>query len=465
MVSSPPKLRRSFTILTLSTLAVFGALVFGLTAKLREQPHREVLQREAKSIQAVAQMQISSIHARLTKLGVEVSTPEIFGAVLESSRLSGVLAVQLFDATGTLRESLPAVGSDPAATQAWWQRPLRKPDARFHRQGSLEEVFGLDSSTADPTPTPLLEIVVPLSAPDDGHSLGVARYWIEGTAIEAEFAAMDARLLTQAAVAFAAGALAFVLLLQWTYRRLAQAQQQLIEQSADLARANHELDFAAKTGALGAISAHLVHGLKNPLAGLEGFVAEIAASENGATRGEAQQTAIETARRLRALVNDVVGVLRDETAGSADYPVPLREAVAAIEARTISQASAAGVNLRIAITTEATLKARTANLAGLVLANLLANAIEASPPGSTLRLDAQGTGRDVEFTVSDSGPGLPEIVQTSLFRPVSSTKPGGGGMGLAISARLARHAGGELTLVRTDSSGTVFRLRVPAAQP
>lgn len=463
MVSSTPKLRRTFTILTLSTLAVFGALVFGLTAKLREQPHREVLQREAKSIQAVAQMQISSIYARLSKLGVDVSTPEIFGAVLESSRLPGVLAVQLFDSTGALRESLPAISSETAAMQAWWPRPLRKADARFYPRASLEQVFGLDPATAGGTTTPLVEIVVPISAPDDGHSLGAARYWIEGTAIQQEFAAMDSRLLTQAAVAFIAGSLAVVLLLRWTYGQLARAQQQLVEQSDDLARANQELDFAAKTGALGAISAHLVHGLKNPLAGLEGFVAEIAASENAPTSGEAQQTAIETARRLRTLVNEVLGVLRDETAGAADYPVPLKELVANVDSRAEAQATAADVALQATIASDATLKARTANLAGLVLANLLTNAIEASPRGGTVRLEAGQVGNQVELTISDSGPGLPEAVRLAAFRPVSSTKPGGGGMGLAISHRLARHTGGELSLVRTDATGTVFRLRVPVA--
>ena len=46
---------------------------------------------------------------------------------------------------------------------------------------------------------------------------------------------------------------------------------------ADLARANEELVFAAKTGAVGAISAHLIHGLKNPLSGLEGYVSDRAA--------------------------------------------------------------------------------------------------------------------------------------------------------------------------------------------
>jgi C4-dicarboxylate-specific signal transduction histidine kinase len=68
----------------------------------------------------------------------------------------------------------------------------------------------------------------------------------------------------------------------------------------------------------------------------------------------------------------------------------------------------------------------------------------------------------VEFLVRDRGPGLPPAVQSQLFRPVRSDKRGGGGVGLAISLRLARHAGGNLELVRSDERGTEFRLSVPA---
>jgi signal transduction histidine kinase len=107
--------------------------------------------------------------------------------------------------------------------------------------------------------------------------------------------------------------------------------------------------------------------------------------------------------------------------------------------------------------------ARAANLAGLVLANLLANAIEAAPRHGRVRLEAKRVEGGVEFLVTDSGPGLPPEVREALFRPVRSTKRGGGGVGLAISHRLARHAGGELALVSSDARGAVFRLFVPAA--
>jgi signal transduction histidine kinase len=464
MVTATRRLRRTFAILTVCTLAVFAALLFGLTAVLRQRLRAEVLRREGESIHAVALMEIGAMKARLEKAGVEISTADIFTAVLEW-RLGGVLAVQLFDPAGALREALPAIPNSVAERDHWWPAPLAHSAARYHPKASLEDIFGFsgDAPDAEAIRTPLLEVVIPLAATKDGASLGVARYWIDGTPLQAEFARLDTNLLTQAGIAFLGGSALIGLLLAWTYRRLAGAQEQLLKQSADLARANQELDFAAKTGALGAISAHLIHGLKNPLAGLEEFVAEAAANDHEPLSGEARQTAVETARRVRNLVNEVVTVLRDEAAGTADYPVALREVVDAAQARIAAAAQAAGIELEVTVTSDSELRARTGSLAGLVLANLLTNAIEASPRGGAVRLEASRNSHDIHFLVTDQGGGLPDAVRDSLFRPVMSTKRGGGGMGLAISSRLARHAGGELELVRSDREGTAFRLRVPFA--
>jgi signal transduction histidine kinase len=105
--------------------------------------------------------------------------------------------------------------------------------------------------------------------------------------------------------------------------------------------------------------------------------------------------------------------------------------------------------------------ARTANLAGLVLANLVGNAIEASPPGASVTLTARELPGAIEFLVRDCGPGISGDRRAQLFQPVRSSKIGGGGIGLAISRQIARHAGGELDLAQSDNHGSVFRLRVP----
>jgi signal transduction histidine kinase len=388
---------------------------------------------------------------------------DLFAAVLESSKLRGVLAVQLFDATGSLRQS-SSIPPEDAEASKWWPNQLPAPRARFISGGTLEMAAPLEAIRSRATGRlPLLDIAVPLRHADLGWTqAAVARYWIHGAGVAAEFARMDRGLAVQAGIAFVSGAALVALVLSWAFARLAAANRRLVEQSADLARANQELDFAAKTGALGAISAHLIHGLKNPLAGIEGFVADTATGTPEALRGEACRTAMETTRRLRALVTEVTTVLRDETDGSADYPVPVIEVVEGARARALPAAEQAEIVITVAAESDLAVFARVANLTGLVLANLVANAIEASPRGASINIEARKAETGVQFFVRDNGPGLPRNIQSDLFRPVRSAKRGGGGVGLAISLRLARHAGGNLELVRSDAAGTEFRLSVPA---
>ena len=461
MTTSTSKPRRVLLVVTLATITIFGGLVALMTWQLRERLREAVLRREAEAIHAVALMQLSHAEERLAEFGPEFAVDDLFAAVLESSKLRGVLSVQLFDLDGRLQES-STIPSEDAEASRWWPNRLDLPRARFIAGGSLQLAAPLEALRSGASGrVPLLEVVVPLRNPDiAGRPRGVARYWIHGANLATEFAYMDRGLFFQAGIAFVAGAVLVALVLAWAFARLAEVNRRLVEQSADLARANQELDFAAKTGALGAISAHLIHGLKNPLAGIEGFVTETATGSIDAS-GDACRTAVETTRRLRALVSEVTTVLRDESEGSADYPVPAKEVIEAALARARPLADQSSVEISGDAEPALVVTARVANLAGLVLANLITNALEASPRGSTVHITARRGGEGLEFSVRDGGPGLPPAVQSELVRPVRSTKRGGGGVGLAISLRLARHAGGNLELVRSDGSGTEFRMTVP----
>lgn len=454
MSPAKPQSRGILLGVIFTTLGIFGLLVTGLTLRLRQQLRVEVLEREAEAIHAVALMELNSADSPPRPGEASEGHAALFAAVLESSRLRGVMAVQLFDPRGNLQAALPDTGAESASVR-WWALDLARPAARFYSAASLEAIFGAEVEPgAQPTRTAVIEIVVPLHSTSKSPALvGTARYWMDGAAVAAEFSRMDHGLASQAGLAYAGTALLVGGVLAWAFRRLSA-------QSADLARANQELDFAAKTGAVGAISAHLIHGLKNPLAGLEGFVTDPALQAEG-QQGDAWQSAVETTRRLRAMVQEVTTVLRDDAEGRADYPVPLNELIAAVQQRSGPAARSAGVSVDVVGPAEGIVLARTANLAGLILSNLLANAMEASPRGASVRLSTRITGHNVEILVEDQGGGLPENIRAMLFQPVQSAKRNGSGIGLAISRQLARHASGDLELVRSDATGALFSLRIP----
>lgn len=95
-----------------------------------------------------------------------------------------------------------------------------------------------------------------------------------------------------------------------------------------------------------------------------------------------------------------------------------------------------------------------------VLLNLLLNAVESldrradGPRKIAVRVRAIGP--DAEFSVADTGPGLPEVGSGKLFEPFVTTKPGGLGMGLAISRGIVEAHGGRLWAENNDDGGATF---------
>lgn len=104
-----------------------------------------------------------------------------------------------------------------------------------------------------------------------------------------------------------------------------------------------------------------------------------------------------------------------------------------------------------------------------VFMNLISNAVEAmSNSGGTLAVRVapftMGQGLpQVEVTVSDNGPGVPDDVKDRIFEPFVSTKSTGTGLGLAITKRIVTAHRGSIS-VNTFPGGTVFHVLLLAHQ-
>src|SRR5204863_6930707 len=122
-------------------------------------------------------------------------------------------------------------------------------------------------------------------------------------------AELDRHLFIQAAIAFVTGGGILVVALAFAFRRIHQANRLLSERTQSLLKANQELALAAKTSAVGAVTSHLIHGLKNPLSGLQSFMS--GRSLGSVTDGDPDwQAAVSTTRRMQTLINETVRVLR-----------------------------------------------------------------------------------------------------------------------------------------------------------
>lgn len=97
-----------------------------------------------------------------------------------------------------------------------------------------------------------------------------------------------------------------------------------------------------------------------------------------------------------------------------------------------------------------------------VATHLLNNALEASPADTPVRIELRREGMSMIMDIADDGPGMtPEFVRDELFRPFSTTKGDGHGIGGYQARELLREAGGDLLVISKPGSGTTMRMLLP----
>jgi len=99
-----------------------------------------------------------------------------------------------------------------------------------------------------------------------------------------------------------------------------------------------------------------------------------------------------------------------------------------------------------------------------VLFALVHNAVEAGgPKGATIRIDVTGDRFGLKTTVEDQGPGVPNEIGESIFRPFFTTKVNGTGLGLASSRAIVERHDGKIGFENAPNGGARFWFHLPAA--
>lgn len=205
------------------------------------------------------------------------------------------------------------------------------------------------------------------------------------------------------------------------------------------------------------------HQLRTPLTALQ-LRLENLARDDERDRREELEAALDEVARLGALVDGLLTLARADRAASA--PVEL-DVAAAIEERVEAWAALAdeqGVELRAGVDGRPRALV-TAGRIEQVLDNLLANALEVAPAGSSVEIAGARAGAWVEISVRDRGPGMTNEQIAHAFERFwrGTAGEGGFGLGLAIVQRLVRADGGEIELRPREGGGLEAVVRLPVA--
>ncbi len=102
---------------------------------------------------------------------------------------------------------------------------------------------------------------------------------------------------------------------------------------------------------------------------------------------------------------------------------------------------------------------------GMIAQNLLENAVKYNQPGGRIRVSAATRNGSIEFSVGNTGPGIPPERVAHLFERFSRARGdervAGSGLGLSTARELARAHGGELVLEHADASWTELKVSLP----
>jgi signal transduction histidine kinase len=227
--------------------------------------------------------------------------------------------------------------------------------------------------------------------------------------------------------------------------------------------AAHERDLA-RAEALSFVT----HELRTPLIAIQGFAEFLIRYPDKSTTSEAPATIFRESRRLVAMINAYLEVLRLD-AGSR--PLRLKAIDIAGLMKHVDQilqplAQAARIRLRIDNQLSVPFVECDEPLVSGALLNLLSNAIKYTPAESEVVLRALSNQNTIEFAVHNPGPAIPSEELDRLFEPFyrasqhADTKPGWG-LGLAFVKRISEQHGGRIEVSSDEASGTCFRLTLP----
>ncbi|MCE5230939.1 hypothetical protein LLG95_15280 [bacterium] len=243
-------------------------------------------------------------------------------------------------------------------------------------------------------------------------------------------------------------------------------RQQLIER---------QVAEADRLASMGTLAAGFAHELRNPLGIMRAYTEDLEHGLIGQGAGDesigACREIVEEIERMDHLVSQFLDATRGERSADESGAAPAVAVSQGVLSMLRSAAERHGVTIELETPSQAGQMAPAwrARIAPArlrqVIMNLLLNAIQASPKDGRVWLRIEAGTRQIHFSVTDEGPGVPEAIATRIFEPFFTTRPGGAGLGLAVSHQIAAAAGGSLSLANPGSThGTSLVLTLPRAE-
>lgn len=287
-------------------------------------------------------------------------------------------------------------------------------------------------------------VCVPLIAHDDALGVIVADNAFTGHAIGEREVEVLQTFANQAALAISAAT---------AYRRLEEKINELEETRDRLVRAEN-------LAVVGRLAAHVAHEIRNPLATIGGFSRAILRRPQDTARVERNTRIIlEEVERLEQILANVMNFTRPSAPVLRERSInDSVEALCAFHEHALAERN---IVLHKSLDPNLPTLRFDPDQIRQVLINLVQNAVESMPEGGELTILTRAVQGHVEIVVADTGQGMAESVQESVFQPFFTTKAGGTGLGLSVCQKIIQDHGGDILVRSKPGAGSSFTISLP----
>lgn len=245
-----------------------------------------------------------------------------------------------------------------------------------------------------------------------------------------------------------------------------EARLSELEQTTLVLRSTQDqLIRSEKLAGVGRLAAGVAHEIGNPLAAILGLVELLQlGSLSRNEEGEFLARIRNETERIHLIIRDLLDYARTqpkelEQHATADLEKVVEEAVALVA----PQKDLRRVTLERRVHQgDVTVRGSAHELTQIVV-NLLLNAADAVRGEGHITIELTPHEGEVELSIADSGPGIPEVVRDKLFDPFVTTKPAGQGtgLGLAVCSAIVERLGGSIAGHNLPQRGARFTVRLP----
>lgn len=221
-----------------------------------------------------------------------------------------------------------------------------------------------------------------------------------------------------------------------------------------------ELRRNERMAALGKMAAGVAHELRNPLSSIKGLALLLKTrSSDDAKATETADVLVQEVERLNRSIGELLDYARPHKLEMK--VVDIQEVIDKAVSLIAMDIKSAGVKLLLESDSGSYVKGDRDKL-NQVFLNLLLNSLQAMDMDGKLKVTTLRAGKEIVSTIEDNGCGVEEANLSKVFDPYFTTKKGGTGLGLAMSAKIIEEHSGSIEFMSHFGQGTTVKVSIPA---